>query len=74
MLNYTGIPINFDKKPNLENEVIHSVEADDAWINILDPMYHKAKLLCTGPSYQAEIPPLNLYTRSIFAIFVFEFL
>jgi len=52
------------KEIQFEHNIRHPLETDDTWIDILDPKYHKAKLLCTGPNYQAEITPLNFYAKS----------
>lgn len=59
----------FRKELQFEHDFKHpapEAEDDEEWTNIdlFDPKYNKATLLCTGPNYQAEIPTLNLHKKS----------
>jgi len=58
------INLYLGRELQFEHDISHPFESDDTWIDILDPKYNKAKLLCTGPNYQAEITPLTLYAKS----------
>ncbi len=58
----------FRKELQFEHDIRHPAaeEDDEDWtgIDLFDPTFNKATLLCTGPNYQADIPTLNLHKKS----------